>query len=160
VKPVAIAAVPLLVAEHCRASGHGHRAYVAARGLVLALLPIAMLSMVFGGPIVLVAAVVQRGISEPTHPLWVGVGMLTVAGVLAIVRLLRESRDQVPASWLSAWVPLALAIAFGAMPLGFPWYVTWSLAPALTRLDNANVAYVALTVTMAILLTWKYTVAI
>lgn len=160
VKPVAVAAVPFLLAERWRTSSRSPRALESVTVLALSLLPVLALSVLFGGPGVLVGALVARATAKPTQTLATMGTWLAIAFVLVSWRLWQDTDRHSPAAWLTAWVPIALVIGLVAMPITFPWYVTWSLLPAMTMTDRRDVPYVAVATTVAVLLMWRYTVPV
>jgi len=160
VKPIAVAAVPFLLAEHWRTSSRSSRALEGVALLALSLMPTLAISVIFGGPAVLVRALVARATAKPTHTLVTIGTWLAIAVLLASWRLCQDTDRRVAAAWLTAWVPIALVIGLVGMPITFPWYMTWSLLPALTMTDRRDVPYVVVATTVAVLLMWRYTVPV
>lgn len=158
IKPIALAAVPLLIADHWRCEPGARRVASCIRALGLATLPTAVLSMFFGGPLVLLMALTERldGGTASAPRLASG-----VAAILVALRLLSPLPPQpLPGRWVIAWVPLALAFGLVVMPLPFPWYTTWAILPALVCLNKDGLALVVVSTTLGFLLMWQYTIPI
>lgn len=160
IKPIALAAVPLLAAEQWLRDSGGHRFVRTGASLMLALLPTLVLSFLFGGPALLLQAVVVRATSHSGHPHWVIGTVFIGAALLSLWQLRREVTYGTAAAWLDAWVPVALAIALVAMPVSFPWYLSWALMPALTQPDRRHVSAITTASFVAFLLMWRYTTPI
>ncbi len=155
VKPVALAALPLLMAKLW---GVGIKKRQLLRIAALLLVPTVVLSYAFGGPGVFIESVVHRATADQSHrPITLAVA-LCAAGVLAFAHLRQAAAEPVMGAWLVAWIPAALVLGVIVMPVHFPWYITWALLPALTRLDRRGLPYLAVAVVVGVSLMWQYTV--
>jgi alpha-1,6-mannosyltransferase len=153
IKPVALAALPLLAWNLWRS---GERRATVTGITALGVVPTVALSMMFGGPRVLVSTVLERagsGLPQSLAALTIGLTALSVA----VAILLNHGNELW--RWLAAWVALALGIALTVMPIGFPWYVTWSLLPALALTRPASLIAVSITAIVGLQLTWRYALA-
>lgn len=159
IKPVALLAVPLVIAGHARPSAGMSTAQRAITLLALTLMPTLVLSLPFGGPAVLARAIVSRAaVAHTQTPLMIA-GALTGACAYAVWRM-RQAVPTTPAAWLDGWVPVALAVGVVAMPLSFPWYLTWAAAPALTLPGRHGLGAVVVTTVVGVMLMWRYTIPI
>ena len=159
IKPVALLAVPLVIAAHARPSAGMSTALRAITLLALTLMPTLVLSLLFGGPAVLAGAIVSRAAAVHTQTPLMIAGALTGACAYAVWRM-RQAVPTMPAAWLDGWVPVALAVAVVAMPLNFPWYLTWAAAPALTLPGRHGLGAVVVTTVVGVILMWRYTIPI
>lgn len=100
VKPVALAALPLLVAELWWVGIERSRVL---RVAALSLVPTVALSLLFGGPAVLIEAVVHRAIAGPSRAMTTLTVALCGAGVLAFLHLRHAAAKRVAGAWLVAW---------------------------------------------------------
>jgi alpha-1,6-mannosyltransferase len=159
-KPIAFAAVPLLLADHWRCEPGARRVVPVLRMLGLAILPTALLSVLFGGPSVLLMALMERLAGGAGHFSATRWAIAATATPVALWLLNRRSPHVVPGRWVIAWVPLALAFALAVMPLPFPWYITWAILPALSCLNEDGIGLVAVSAMIGLLLMWQYTIPI
>jgi hypothetical protein len=159
IKPVALLAVPLVIAAHARPSAGMSTALRVITLLALTLMPTLVLSLPFGGPGVLARAIVSRAAVVHTQTPLMIAGALTGACAYAVWRM-RQAVLTTPAGWLDAWVPVALAVGVVAMPLNFPWYLTWAAAPALTLPGRHGLGAVVVTTVVGVMLMWRYTIPI
>jgi len=154
IKPVAFAALPLLAWSLWRS---GERLGRGTGIICMSAIPTVGLSLGFGGPALLVSNVMRRAGSGPPH-IDAALPIGLVAVVAAVVILRGNPNDA--SRWLAAWVPLALGIAVSVMPLGFPWYVTWAMLPALALTGREAPVAIAASVVIGLQLTWRYAVAL
>ena len=148
--------MPLVVVAHIRHSSGLSTALRVTTLLALTLMPTLVLSLPFGGPEVLARAIVSRAaVAHAQSPLMVA-GALTAACAYGLWRM-HQALGRNPAAWIDAWVPLAMAVAVVAVPLNFPWYLTWTGGCADTtrqarsggrRGDNV----------VGVILMWRYTI--
>ena len=157
IKPVALLAVPLVVVAHVRPSAGLSTALRVTTLLALTLMPTFVLSLPFGGPAVLARAIVSRAaVAHAQTPLMVA-GALTAACAYGLWRM-HQALGRTPAAWIDAWVPLAMAVAVVAVPLNFPWYLTWAAVPALTLPGRHGLGAVVVTTVVGVILMWRYTI--
>lgn len=157
VKPVALAALPILVTELW---WRGARWQQLLRVGALSLLPTWIMSYTFGGPAVLIESVALRATSGIGNPPIVIAIALCGAALLVATHLRLAVTERVAGAWLVAWIPAAVVVGVIVMPINFPWYTTWALLPALTRLDHHGVPYLTLSTVLAGYLMWQYTVPV
>ena len=159
IKPIALLAVPLVIAAHARHSAGLSTALWAITLLALTLMPTLVLSLPFGGPGVLARAIVSRAaVTHTQTPLMIA-GAMAGACAYAAWRI-RQVVSTTPAAWLDGWVPMALAVGVVVMPLNFPWYLTWAAAPALTLPGRHGLVAVVVTTAVGVMLMWRYTIPI
>jgi len=159
IKPVALLAVPLVVVAHVRPSAGLSVALQATTLLALTLMPTFVLSLLFGGPAVLARAIATRAaVAHAQTPLMVA-GALTAACAYGLWRM-HQAVGMTPAAWIHAWVPVAMAVAVVAVPLNFPWYLTWAAVPALTLPGRHGLGAVVVTTVVGVILMWRYTIPI
>jgi hypothetical protein len=157
-KATALAVIPLLAIAHWARARPADRWTGLVWLLVLTLLPTLLLSMAFGGPIVLADVVNSRlGVTEPTgSAVWPARGVLALAFAVAAWLVRSDPRG----SWVGGWVVVACVLGLAGTTLRFPWYLVWAMAPVLTSWDERHRMLITVVSTCAFLLTWLYTVGL
>jgi hypothetical protein len=152
IKPVMLAAVPLLIFEY--AVRHRDRAYTLVWLLAaLAALPFLVFSLPFGGPLTVTRGVVGR--LDAGHASQYGLAAVALAQLWG-ARMIWTSRGQSEPAWLIAWAPSAAGLILFGSHLRYPWYITWMLVPALTGWDERHKQWITVGVCAAVLLSWLY----
>jgi hypothetical protein len=157
-KANAVAVIPLLVADHWvrRRAGDWWSGLVWL--LALTLLPAVLLSLFYGGPMVLIDVVRSRlGVAEPTgSAAWIARAVLVFAFALALWMI----RSGPSGAWVSAWVVVACAAVLASTTLRFPGVLVWAMAPALTAWDERHRMLITIASTGSFLLLWLYSVGL
>jgi hypothetical protein len=159
VKPVAVFAAPLFAIERWRRADASARWRAAALSVLLMALPTSILSIAFGGPLVLIRAVAAR--AEANRSGFWGIAAVAIFLVVLVraVRSMERLPAQFPAAWLNAWMPVAAALVVLGHRSWFPWYASWVFVPALTGWDKRHGMYIAVVSMTTLFLVWVYTMA-
>ena len=161
IKPVAFTAVPLVAFEYLVRSRQpwSSKSLLSILSLVfLTFAPFVAASYCFGGP-----AVVLRATSGQLNPGRGGTIVFAFALGLAlawsILTIWKARREAAPA-WLVAWIAVAAALVIFGTQHRFPWYAIWLLVPALTGWTERHRILITTAATLAILMSWLYTIDI
>ena len=157
VKPVAIVAVPALVLQDWLRGRASRRWMDVTWDIVLSAAPALLASFVFGGPITVARSVLQQGAA----PLGNGGRMLGLLIVVAVTvwasRFIQQTATTLQAAWLTAWIPLSVALILIGSRQWFPWYISWALMPALVGWDERHRILTTGTASLGVLLMLAYT---
>jgi hypothetical protein len=155
IKPVAVTAVPLIAfaAWASKRPAMDWRDLPILATLVLA--PFVGLSLLFGGPILVLRAI--AGQANPGAGRLVFAVAVSLAMVWSLWTVWRQRESATPV-WLLTWTAVAAALILFGTQYRFPWYATWLLVPALTGWDERHRITITVASTVAILLSWLYTV--
>jgi hypothetical protein len=157
VKPVAIVAVPVLLLQDWLRASASRRWKDVTRDIVLSAAPGLLASFAFGGPITVVRSVLQQGAA----PLGNGGRLLGLLIAVAVSvwawRFVQRTATTLPAAWLTAWIPMSVALILIGTRQWFPWYVSWALVPALAGWDERHRILTTGAASLGVLLTLVYT---
>jgi hypothetical protein len=157
IKPVALAAVPALVLYNAyRWPDTKWRDLGVTVASTLG--PFVALSFLFGGPATVLRSTIEQSVlvQSPTARLL----SLAIAAtsILWAWRFVRQTARSLPAAWLTAWVPLSVAMVVVATRQWFPWYVAWALLPSLMAWDERHRVLTTGVASLGLLLNLLYTI--
>jgi hypothetical protein len=157
-KTTAVGALPLLLLDRWVHASPASRVREIAVASVLALGPVLLLSLVFGGPTVVFGAVGDRlGLTGPSGAAaWLARALVGAAFAYGTWIVWRSGSAR--GTWMTAWVVAAAAIVFAGTTLRFPWYLAWPLVPALAHWDERHRILITGVVVCSVMASWLYTV--